>query len=135
MNELSLVVVVGPLGIGFPSIRFQHFFEWLSTRDLHLEFIMKSPNPFGALAPTLPLLFPYLGFLLAHVVEALDLFLKIDCFLLVLFFSCIHSCLLITSNHLNVVPYCEALKNPLSKLPKSHYLSLIISSFGKQVAT
>jgi hypothetical protein len=59
MNELSLVVVVSPLGIRFPSVRFQLPFEWLSTRDL---------------------LFLYLGFLLTYVVVD-HLIHSIDCFL------------------------------------------------------
>lgn len=65
MNELSLVLVVGLLGIGFPSIRFQLAFEWLSTRDLPLDFIVKPPSPFGALGPTLPLAISLLMFFIS----------------------------------------------------------------------
>jgi hypothetical protein len=57
MNELSLVVVVGILGIGFPSIRPQLPLEWLLTRDLPLDFIVKPPSPFGALIQPSHLLF------------------------------------------------------------------------------
>jgi hypothetical protein len=93
---------------------------------------VKPPSPFGALGPTFPLVISLPRFFInICCCGSLDSFYRL--FLIGSFFF-LH--LLLFINNLKSFE-CSSLLwlDPLSNLPKSHCLCLIISSFVKQVAT